>query len=83
MNSPLEHITPATAERLAAHAAREGLSVEAYLQALLGIAGPPSPLAELSDAAFDALLEAFATGGEHVPPLPPDFSRRDIYLQGD
>jgi hypothetical protein len=43
----------------------------------------PSALAELSDAEFDAVMEEFARGSEHAPPLPPDFSRADIYSDHD
>jgi hypothetical protein len=83
MNPLLEDVTPETAETLHAHAKAQGLSVDAYLRALLGLASGENALADLSEEEFDALMEEFAKGTENVPPLPPDFSRDDIYSDHD
>jgi hypothetical protein len=83
MNPRLEDVTLETAEMLHAQATAQGLSVEAYLRALLGLGSATNALADLSDEAFDALMEDFAKGTTHVPPLPPDFSRDDIYADHD
>jgi hypothetical protein len=83
MNPLLEDVTPETAETLRAKAAAQGLSVDAYLRALLGLGSATNALADMSDEEFDALMEDFAKGTEHVPPLPPDFSREDIYSDHD
>jgi hypothetical protein len=83
MNPLLKDVTPETAETLHAHATAQGLSVEAYLRTLLGLGSGENALADMSEAEFDALMEDFAKGTEHVPPLPPDFSRDDIYSDHD
>jgi hypothetical protein len=76
MNPLLEDVTAETAEMLHAHAKAQGLSVDAYLRVLLGLENGQNALAEMSQ-------EEFAKGTEHVPPLPPDFSRDDIYSDHD
>jgi hypothetical protein len=83
MNPLLEDVTAETAEMLHAHAKAQGLSVDAYLRVLLGLENGQNALAEMSQEEFDALMEEFAKGTEHVPPLPPDFSRDDIYSDHD
>jgi hypothetical protein len=40
-------------------------------------------LSELSEAEFEAILDVFSRGSEHLPPLPPHFSRADIYSDHD
>ena len=83
MHPVLEDVTPETAEMLHAHATAQGLSVDTYLRALLGLGSAENALADMSEEDFDALIEEFAKGTEHVPPLPPDFSRDDIYSDHD
>jgi hypothetical protein len=83
MNPLLEDVTPETAEMLHAHAKTQGLSIDAYLRTLLGLGSSENALADMSQEEFDALMEEFAQGTEHVPPLPPDFSRDDIYSDHD
>jgi hypothetical protein len=83
MQRLLEAITTETAEMLDAHATAQGLSVDAYLRVLLGLGRAENALADMSAEDFDALMEEFAKGTEHVPPLPPDFSRDDIYSYHD
>jgi hypothetical protein len=79
MHPVLEDVTPETAEMLHAHAKAQGLSVNAYLRALLGLESGKNALVDMSQEEFDALMEEFAEGTAHVPPLPQDFSRDDIY----
>ena len=83
MNPLLEDVTPETAETLHAHAKAQGLSVDAYLRALLGLGSDENALADMPEKEFDALMEDFAKGTENVPLLPPDFSRDDIYSDHD
>jgi hypothetical protein len=83
MDPLLEDVTIEIAEILHTHAKAQGLSVDAYLRALLGLESGQNALAELSQEGFDALMEEFAKGTEHVPPLPSDFSRDDIYSDHD
>jgi hypothetical protein len=83
MNPLLEDVTPETAEMLHAHAKAQGLSIDEYLRALLGLGSGEKALADMSEAEFDALMQEFAKGTENIPPLPPDFSRDDIYSDHD
>jgi hypothetical protein len=83
MGLVLTEVEPETAESLAAQAQAQGLSVDAYLRLLLGMPRQKNALTELSDEAFDTLMEEFASGTEDLPPLPADFSRQDMYLDHD
>ena len=83
MNPIFEQVKPETAELLAARAAAQGLSVDEYLKLLLGAPEQRTTLAELSDEAFDAVMEELASGTESLAPLPADFSRKDIYFDHD
>jgi hypothetical protein len=38
---------------------------------------------ELSDEEIERLLDELSEGLDHLPPLPPDFSRADIYDDHD
>lgn len=81
MNSILQQITSETAERLAAQARAHGLSVDEYLKTLLPDAnGHPE---QLSSAEVDQILDELPEGSEHLPALPPHFSREDIYADHD
>jgi hypothetical protein len=72
MNPWLEDITPETAAMLHAHATAQGLSVDAYLRALLGHGIAENALADMSEEDFGALMEEFAQGTEsHHYPYPP------------
>jgi hypothetical protein len=42
----------------------------------------PAP-APTSDAAFEADMQAFAEGAEHLPPYSGTYSRADIYFDHD
>jgi hypothetical protein len=83
MDPRLEQLRPETIDRLAKKAQAEGLSLDAYLNVLLGLLNEGTALAEMSEAAFEAFIEDFSKGSEHFPPLPPDFSRVDIYTDHD
>jgi hypothetical protein len=83
MDPHLEHLRPETVDKLAKKAQAEGLSLDAYLNTLLGLLNEGMALAEMSEAEFDAFLEDFSRGSERLPLLPPDFSRADIYTDHD
>ena len=83
MNPVLEQVRPETVELLVARAEAHGLSVDEYLKLLLGVPEQNPALTELSEEEFDAVMEEFAHGTEDLPPLPPDFSRKDIYCDHD
>jgi hypothetical protein len=83
MDQRLEQLTPETIDRLAKKAQAEGLSLDAYLNVLLGLLNEGTALAEISEAEFEAFIEDSSKGSEHFPPLPPDFCRVDIYADHD
>jgi predicted nucleic acid-binding protein len=83
MDSRLEQLTPETVDRLARKAQAEGLSLDAYLNVLLGLLTEGMALAEMSEAEFEAFIDDFSKSSEHFPALPPDFSRADIYTDHD
>jgi hypothetical protein len=83
MDPRLEQLRPETIDRLAQQAQVEGLSLDAYLSALLELLNEETAWAEMSEAQFEAFTEDFSKGSEHFPPLPPDFSRTDIYTDHD
>jgi hypothetical protein len=83
MDPRLEQLKPKTVETLAKKAQAEGLSLDAYLNLLLGLQSAGMALAEMSEATFEAVIEDFSQGSEHFPPLPPDFSRADFYTDHD
>ncbi len=79
MDPRLEQLTPETIDRLAKKAQAEGLSLDAYLNVLLGLLSEGMALAEMSEAEFEAFIEDLSKGSEHFPPLPPDFPSADVY----
>jgi hypothetical protein len=83
MHPRLEQLTPGTIDRLVQKAQAEGLSLDAYLNLLLGLLNEGTALAEMTEAEFEAFIEDFSKGSEYFPPLPPDFSRADIYTNHD
>ena len=83
MDPRLEQLRPETIDRLAKKAQAEGLYLDAYLSMLLGLLNEGTALAEMTEAEFEAFLEYFSKGAERFPPLPPDFSRADIYTDHD
>jgi hypothetical protein len=83
MDPRLEQLKLETIDRLAKKAQAEGRSLDAYLNALLGLLNEGTTVAEMSEAEFGAFIEDFSKGSEHFPPLPPDFSRADIYTDRD
>jgi hypothetical protein len=83
MDPRLEQLKPETIDKLAKNAQAEGLPLDAYLNTLLGVLNDGTALSELSEAEFEAVLDEFSRGTEHLPPLPPDFSRADIYSDHD
>ena len=83
MDPRLEQLRPETIDRLAKKAQAERLYLDAYLSMLLGLLNEGTALAEISEAEFEAFIEDFSNGSEYFPPLPPDSSRVDIYIDHD
>ena len=84
MSASIE-IKPETAELLARQAKARGLSVSDYVKSLLDMV-EQTPLAVPdpgSDVDFDAAMEFFANGTEHLPPYSGTYSREDIYFDHD
>ena len=59
MDPRLEQLTPETVDRLAKKAQAQGLSLDAYLNVLLGLLNEGMALAELSEAEFEAFRRRF------------------------
>ncbi len=94
MRAVLDQIAPETVQVLVQQATASGLSLNEYLQKLLGLKnGQPNDLslAGFADdtgpvkdlAAFMADMEALAEGTEHLPATPLTYSRADIYFDHD
>ena len=85
MSASIE-IKPETAELLARQAKARGVSVSDYVESLLDMAEQTPSLAAPvpgSDLDFDAAMEFFADGDEHLPPYSGTYSREDIYFDHD
>ena len=61
----------------------EGQSVDEYLKSLLSQNEKPIAPQKTSDAEFEADMEAFAEGTEHLQPYAGTYSRADIYFDHD
>lgn len=88
MSATLEDISVTTARVLIAQATANGLTVEEYLQRLLGITteAPQTALDTNPDErvnAFMADMETLAEGTDHLPPSSMTYSREDIYFDHD
>ena len=86
MDITLEDISTTTARVLIAQATASGLTVEEYLQRLLGITteAPQAALDTSPDErvnAFMADMEALTEGTDQLPPSPITYSREDIYFR--
>jgi hypothetical protein len=72
-------LTPEVEQRIMAQAALRGVSLEAYLKGLIEAALLVDPDDETLEE-FEADMDAFSEGTEHLPVLPPEaFSREGIY----
>lgn len=80
MSAILDEISEETAEALLAQAKARGLSVDDYLKSLLGVFGQES-MTQSTFEEFEADMKAMAE--KNLAPLPPDFSREDIYFDHD
>jgi hypothetical protein len=75
-------VDPETAEALQTRARALGLSLDVFLRQLAGTGAGDS--AQLSGEEFEkALDEFFLRNPRRLPPLPPGFSRADIYSDHD
>ncbi len=91
MSAVLDKIAPETVQALVRQASASGLSLNEYLQKLLGLqtrlpedlslAGSDDQANDI--ATFMADLEALAEGTEHLPAPPLTYSRADIYFDHD
>ncbi|MEW6211692.1 MAG: hypothetical protein AB1631_25255 [Acidobacteriota bacterium] len=80
MSAILDEISEETAKTLLAQAKARGLSVDDYLKSLLGVTAPNSA-PEQTIEEFEADMKTMAE--KNLAPLPPDFSREDIYSDHD
>ena len=83
MSATIE-LEPDLIERLMEKAKEQGQSVNDLLRKLIDeMEALPSKADEYSMEEFEADLNALAEGTEHLPPLPENFSREDIYFDRD
>ena len=64
---------------LAEVAEAHGMDVDAYLQSMLSPRNGDQQVGTVNLAEIDQLLDELSEGTEHISPLPPNFSRADIY----
>jgi hypothetical protein len=64
---------------LAEIAEAHGMSVDAYVKSALAPGNGQSQAEQPNQAELDRLLDELSEGTEHITPLPPNFSRADIY----
>jgi len=88
MSVTLGDISVTTARVLIDQAAANGLTVEEYLQRLLGIASEaPQAIRDTNSDeyvnAFMADMEILAEGTDHLPSSLITYSREDIYFDHD
>lgn len=72
-----------TVEALNAQAQAHGLSLEAYLRSIADNGYPSGQPPMIDMAEFDRWLDELSEGAEHIPSLPLDFSRADVYADHD
>lgn len=60
-------------------AALHGMSIDAYLKSILATRNGQHQAEPLNLAELDRLFDELSEGTEHITPLPPSFSRADIY----
>ncbi|MGE0822578.1 MAG: hypothetical protein AB7G75_07610 [Candidatus Binatia bacterium] len=88
MGLTLENISMATARELVAQATANGLTVETYLQRLLGIVTEapqtaPDTTSDEHTNAFMADMEMLAEDTDQLPSAQMIYSREDIYFDHD
>lgn len=71
-------LDPNTAKALADYAAALGMTVQEYLKRQFTGADGPTPAVNNADRRLDELAEGF-----DLPPLPRDFSTKDLYADHD
>jgi len=84
MSSPVDKIevSAETAQLIRKEAKKRGVSVDEYLRALAETTAIPIE-SELSEAEVEKILDELAAMGKDLSPLPEDFSREDIYSEGN
>jgi hypothetical protein len=75
-------VSTETAQLIRNEAKKRGVSVDEYLRALAETTAVGNET-ELSEAQVDEILDELAAMGKALPPLPQDFSREDIYSEGN
>ena len=77
-------LAPEVEQRMLAQAASRGISLEAYVQSLIEAAALVAAPDDATVEEFEADMDAFSEGTEHLPVLPPEaFTREGIYEDHD
>ena len=73
-------LNPDLEQRIAAHAAARGLSLEAYVLSVIEAAAVPAVEEHATLAEFEAAMDELADGLDNVPVLAPEaLTRESIY----
>ena len=75
-------VSAETAQLIRNEAKRRGVSVDEYLRTLAETTAAGIDTA-LSEAEVGKILDELAAMGKEIPSLPQDFSREDIYSEGN
>ena len=75
-------VSTETAQLIRSEAQKRGVSVDEYLRALAEATAVANET-QLSEAEVDRILDELAAMGKDLPALPKDFSREDIYSEGN
>ena len=75
-------VSAETAQLIRNEAKKRGVSVDEYLRALADTTAAQIE-SELSESEVEKILDELAAMGKDLPPLPQDFSREDIYSEGN
>ena len=70
-------------KKLRIQAAERQIPFDAYLELVAEAGDATSKNGDFSVAEFEKLLDELADGLPHLPPLPLDFGRADIYSNHD
>jgi hypothetical protein len=76
-------VTHETAQLIRDSAEAVGMTIDAYLRAIVEIGPNVESKAKMSLAEVESVLDELASGGENVSPLPENFSREDVYFDHD
>jgi hypothetical protein len=76
-------IEQSLANMISAEALARGISIDEYLRGLISNGDNQLREGQMSLSEIDQVLDELSAGTDHIPALPPTFSREDIYFDHD